>query len=323
MTRPCTHWLAPYLSAVTMVVAATAASGCRAQPREAPKSTVRFAMPEGSSSLTDALVDLYGKRVSDAIFVRTNTPGTVLGMDYIDEGRAEVTMIPSDIAYIAYAKGTENSPHPHTKLRGMAMLYANAIHLLVSDRVQFRNLDDLRGKTIGVGPKGGNTDFTVRTVLPYLGIPLSDVHLEQLSREGIYNRSVEGTLDAAFIVISYPASSVKNVLKDTGFHVAPIEGPRVSQLRSQYPFLRPIVIPAGVYGTNKIQTIGSNWLLVCREDVSEKIVYRMLGAFMDSIAQLAAVQPALLTVTPQDFALTPIPLHPGAARFYREMELLR
>src|SRR3954463_10476848 len=118
MKEPSRHWVVPFLLLVMM--AAFAGSGCHAQTREAPKSTVRFAMPEGSSALTDALVDLYGKRVRDAMFVRTSTPGTVLGMDYIDDGRAEVTMIPSDIAYTAYTKGTENSPHPHTKLRGMA-----------------------------------------------------------------------------------------------------------------------------------------------------------------------------------------------------------
>jgi hypothetical protein len=105
--------------------------------------------------------------------------------------------------------------------------------------------------------------------------------------------------------------------------MAPIQGPKVAELRSQYPFLRPITIPAGVYGKEKIPTLGSNWLLACRDDLSEDIVYRMLGVFINSIEELAKAQPALLTVTPQDFALTPIPLHPGAARFYREMELLK
>jgi TRAP transporter TAXI family solute receptor len=305
------------------VLSLGAATGCHSEARIAPKSVIRFAMPEASSTLTTALIDLYNKRFTDAVFSRTSAPGTVLGVDYVDEGRAELTLVPSDIAYLAFAKGTEDSPHAHSRLRGIAMLYVNAIHLMVSERMNFRSVDDLRGKTIGVGPRGGSTDLTVRTVLPYLGIPLSQVHLEQLSREDMYKKSAEQMLDAAFLVISYPASSVKSVLKDTGFHLAPIEGPQVAQLRSRYPFLRPITIPAGVYGNQKIQTVGSNWLLVCRDDVSEGTIYRMLNVFVNSIKDLAVVQPALLTVTPQDFALTPIPLHPGAARFYREKELLK
>jgi uncharacterized protein len=300
-----------------------ALSACRSETRVEKKTVVRFAMPEGSSVLTAALIDLYSKQFNDTVFSPTRAPGTVLGVDYVDDGRAEVTVVPSDIAYLAFTKGTEDSPHAHSRLRGMGMLYVNAIHLMVSERINFRSLDDLRGKRIGVGLKGGSTDLTVRTVLPYLGIPLSQVHLEQLSREEMYKKSAEHKLDAAFLVTAYPASSVASVLKDTGFHLVSIDGPRVAELRSRYLFLRPITIPAGVYGNQKIQTVGNNWLLVCREDLSEEIVYRMLSIFFNSIEEIAAVQPALLSVTAQDFALTPIPLHPGAARFYRERELLK
>jgi len=308
---------------LNLAVIVCVVGGCRsAPPATQHKNTVRFAMPEGGSAPTVALIDVFGKKMHDTVFSRTSTPGTVLSVDYVDDGRADATVIPSDVAYLAFAKGTEASPNPHRRLRGMAMLYANAIHLLVSPRIHFKHFEDLRGKTIGVGPKGGNTDLTIRTILPYLGIPLSEVHLERLSTEETYKRFAEQTLDAGFIVMSYPSLRVQNVLKVTGFRLAPIEGPMVAELQDHYPFLQPVTIPSQTYGTGETHTIGSNWLLACRDDLSEDLVYQMLKVFFESIPELSKSQPALRTVTPQNFALTPIPLHPGAARFFRELELL-
>jgi uncharacterized protein len=306
-----------------LLLAVTVAISCHSEQNSNQRTaTVRFAMPEGGSAPTNAFLDLYAKKLPSVMFSQTMTPGTILSVDYVDDGRAEATIVPSDVAYLAFAKGTEASGKPHRRLRGIAMLYVNAVHLLVSPRIHFKNFEDLRGKKIGVGPKGGNTDLTIRTILPYLGIHLSEIQLEHLSTEETYRRFAEQTIDAGFIVMSYPSVRVQNVLKDTTFRLAPIEGPKVADLRNNYPFLRPIVIPGETYGNSEIHTIGSNWLLACRDDLSEEIVYRMLRVFFDSIPELLKSQPALRTVTPQNFALTPIPLHPGAARFYREMEIL-
>jgi len=313
--------MTPLLFVLLLVVGNTAA--CRSShAANQPRTEVRFAMPEGASAL-NALVDVFTRKLPDTAFSRTSSASTILSVDYVEDGRAEATVIPSDVAYLAYAKGTESSPNPHRRLRGMAMLYVNAIHLLVSPRIHFTHLDDLRGKKIAVGPKGGNTDLMIRSILPHLGVDLSDVQLERLSNQEMYKGFADQTLDAGFIVMSYPSVRVQNVLKDTGFLLAPIEGPRVAELRDYYPFLRPIAIPAGTYGGAEIHTIGSNWLIACRDDLSEETVYRMLKAFFDSFPELAKALPALSTVIPQNLALTPIPLHPGAARFYREMELLK
>jgi TRAP-type uncharacterized transport system substrate-binding protein len=49
----------------------------------------------------------------------------------------------------------------------------------------------------------------------------------------------------------------------------------------------------------------------------------MLDIFFESASELAKIQPFLRTTNFKEAPATPIPLHPGAARFYRERELLK
>ena len=107
-----------------------------------------------------------------------------------------------------------------------------------------------------------------------------------------------------------------------GTRLVPIHGSDISNLKVNYPFLKPVVIPAKTYDQPEdIDTVGVDVLLICRENLSEEIVYRMLTAFFDGIQELAQRQRVFESVSLRRAPTTPIPLHPGAARFYRERQL--
>jgi uncharacterized protein len=273
--------------------------------------------------MADTLVDLYRSKLTDIVFSTVASPGAVASADYVESGRADMTFTQSDIAYIAFSNGTETMARPHTKLRGMAVLYVAAVQLLVKSDQDFRDLKDLVGKRIGVGPHGSSTEATVRFLLPQFGIPLSNVHLNSLPFANIPGQLADGSLDAEFVITSFPSPVVTAGIA-AGTRLVPIQGPAISNVRKQYPFLRPVVIPAGTYDRRgDVPTLGVGTVFICRDDLSTDIVYRMLKVFFDSIVELAEVQPALRTITFKEAAATPIPLHAGAARFYREQELFR
>src|SRR5262249_13155302 len=93
---------------------------------------------------------------------------------------ADVTFTQSDIAYTALTKGTEANPTPHTNLRGLAVTWMGALHLVVGPRLDFHSLEDLRGKRVGIGPPGAGTGVTAQIILAQLRIPLSKVHLVKM-----------------------------------------------------------------------------------------------------------------------------------------------
>jgi len=105
----------------------------------------------------------------------------------------------------------------------------------------------------------------------------------------------------------------------------PIAGPPIDRLRHEYPFLRVTAIPRGTYPGDvpTIRTIGVDSLLVCRRDLDEQLVYDLTRRFFDALPSLSSSQGALRFMDLDQAPATPIPLHEGAARFYRERELLR
>jgi uncharacterized protein len=300
-----------------------ALSGCRSEQHAANVSaqtpTVTFV---GIPPVMEPIANFYRTKLPDMTFsLRQGSAGMLANVDYLQSGMGDVTFTQSDIAYTALTKGTESNPTPHTNLRGLAVTWMVALHLVVGPRVDFHTLNDLRGKRVGIGLPGGGTGVTAQIILAQSGL-LSDVHLVRVPPTQVAEHLADGRIDAEFITGAYPADLVTAALAAPGTRLVSIEGTGISNLKEKYPFLRPVVIPAKTYGqAEDIHSVGVDVLFICRENLSEEIVYRMLTTFFDGIQDLAQKQPVFRTVSLSQAPATPIPLHPGAARFYREREL--
>ena len=96
---------------------------------------------------------------------------------------------------------------------------------------------------------------------------------------------------------------------------------RNDRLRHAYPFFRQTVIPARSYAgqPDPVHTIGVDNLLVCRRGLDEPTAHDLARAFFSALPILP--MPTLMDL--EQAPATPIPLHDGAARYYRERELAR
>jgi hypothetical protein len=103
----------------------------------------------------------------------------------------------------------------------------------------------------------------------------------------------------------------------------PIGRAEVNQLRGSYPFLRPVTVAANqLPGQSRpVETLGSEWLLVCRSDLSEDLVYQLTREFFAQLPALARDHGEAALIDPEEAPATAIPLHAGAARYYREREV--
>ena len=115
------------------------------------------------------------------------------------------------------------------------------------------------------------------------------------------------------------SESLKRVI-DAGARLVPIEGPSADRLRRDYPFLTATVVSGELYGSS-VHTIGVDGLLICRSDLDETMVYELTKQLFLSLRSLG--RGALRFMDVDQAPATPIPLHPGAARYYRERELSR
>jgi len=272
-----------------------------------------------------ALADIYTKRIPAVRAVALSTVASVFNVQAIQQGKADVAFTQGDVAYFAYRRGTEESPHPHTKLRGIAVLWVNTVQLVVPKDSSVHRVTDLTGRRVGVGSPASGTQIVARLVMEGHGIDYAAVRSEQLSFAEAMGRMENRTLDAGFVVASYPVSAVTDMNTAIGVRLIPVERAMVDRMGSAYPFIKPMVIPAGTYmgQASSLNTLGVDNILVCRDDLPEELVYQLTKVLFESLGQLSESDAGARLVDPENGPTTPIPLHPGAARFYREREILR
>jgi TRAP transporter TAXI family solute receptor len=134
-----------------------------------------------------------------------------------------------------------------------------------------------------------------------------------------------GELDAVFSANPVMLSAARDLSERVPLRLLPIGRPVINQLRGSYPFLKPVTVAAKqLKGQDEAtETLGSEWLLVCRSDLSEDLVYELTREFFAQLPAMARQHGEAALIDPEQAPATPIPLHPGAARYYREREVLR
>lgn len=303
-------------------------AACRVTPA-GPEPTTLTLLTGGTGGsfypLGNALATIYTQRVPDIRAVAYSTVASVFNVQAVQQGKADVAFTQGDVAYFAYRRGTESDSRPHTRLRGIAVLWVNTVQLVVPRDSGIRIVNDLRGRRVGVGSPESGTQIVTRLVIEGHGINYAEVQSEPLSFSEAVGRMEDKTLDAAFVVASYPVSAVSAMNAAFGVRLIPMAPAIVDKIRTDYPFVKPMLIPSATYAGQErdLDTLGVDNILVCRDDLPEELVYRLTKVLYESLNELASTDGAARLIDPEQGSTTPIPLHPGAARFYREREILR
>jgi hypothetical protein len=235
----------------------------------------------------------------------------------LQQGRVDISVPLADVAYLAYGGRLGEIPEPFEDLRGMAVTELTTVHLLIARGVKARSMRDLRGLRISLGAPGSSTSLITPRLLQAHGISPADARAQRVPNAAMLSRLASGDIDAAFATFTAPSEAVAAAMRD-GARMIDIAGPIVEQMRTEYPYLKRTLIVSGTYPNQPeaVHTIGVDVVLVCRADLDGGLVYRLLDAYF-------ATRPAMTPPNLERAPATPIPLHPGAARYYRQRELSR
>ena len=278
--------------------------------------------------LGKALADVYNKKIPDAhvTAVGNDGPGGAgVNAAAVEMGEADLGFSRSDLAYVAYRNGSASDPNGHPHLRAMAVLYANAVHVIVRRESGISRLADIRGKRVQIGDDTGTSSGSLaRMVLDSAGLSVQDVQIVPNPRNAL-SRLRAGEMDVRVFASGYPVGSLDDVGPASGVRMLPLDQAAVDRLRSRFPYFKPAVIPKGTYrGQDEdYQTVGIDGLLLCRDTMPEALVYQMTRSLFEALPDLMRDQPAARLINVGRAPATPVPLHPGAARYYRERDLFR
>jgi uncharacterized protein len=301
--------------------------GCTRAPVPTPTRTVSLATgPPGAgfNPLGVALLDALETALPDLRFTMLESEGAVSNLEALQRGEADLGLAFADVTYGHYVGRLEESFTPFDRLRGIVVLQLTEVHLMVRRGAGIRSIEDLRRRSVAVGPQGSGTASTAALLLRSFGLSPDDVKRESLPFMDSAQALAARHVDAIFVNAGYPAESIEYAAR-AGGRLLDITGPAIDELRAAHPFLHVAVIPGGVYSGHEhpVRTLGLDTLLLCRADLDEDLVYRLTKGFFEVLADVAANVPALRRMDFERAAALPVPLHSGAARYHRERELNR
>jgi hypothetical protein len=278
-----------------------------------------------AADFTNDLIKRFNGALPQTHIALQATSGGVVVVSAVDGGQGQLGLAQSDVVYLAYRRGIERNQYPHKNLRAIAVLWVNTFYVLVRRDSPFRSIEDLKGQRVGIIRPGTSGEFSTRILLGAHGMSYADVQPIFEPTDSLVPKLGSGQIDAVFSAnpLMLPAAHTLN--QTVPLRLLPIGRTVTNRLRGSYPFLRPVTVAANQLSgqSEPTETLGAEWLLVCRSDLSEDLVYQLTRAFFDQLPALARDHGEAALIDPEQAPAAPIPLHAGAARYYREREILR
>ena len=257
-----------------------------------------------------------------------SSDGSIANIRDVQTGRADGGLAQSNIVAEAVAgKGDFRRDGAARHVRMIADLFPEDVHLIAATRAHIRRVNDLRGKRVVIGARESGTVSTTREILAAYRLGEHEIHAIYAPPELAATRLQKGEVDAVFFVGGTPIEFVRSLLSGGKAMLVPIDGPGRKRLVAEGKGLSAETIAADQYpGLRKpLETVGVHAVLIVNDSASPDIVYGMTRALFNPANRglLDEAHPAARYIRLENATKSvPAPLHPAAARFYREMGIV-
>jgi len=276
--------------------------------------------------LGGGLANVLSKALPGVEVTAEVTSASVDNIKLVGAGKADIAFTLADTAadgFNGVGKFKEKVP-----VRALAVLYANKSQWVTVEGTGVERMQDLKGRRIGTGAPGSGTEVIALRILEAYGLdPEKDVTREKLSVAESVNALKDRKIDAFFWSGGVPTAAVTDLAATPGMRIKLIDhADAVPAMVKKYGSLYVKgTIPAGSYpGQARAAQVADVWnLLVVNEKMDEKLAHDVAQTVFEKKADLAAVHSEAknLDLAAQYEVGSPVPFHPGAARYFAEKGL--
>ncbi|SPH23739.1 hypothetical protein DEA8626_02808 [Defluviimonas aquaemixtae] len=267
------------------------------------------------------LAELINKHIDGYAATAEVTGASVENVGLIATGDADLALALADTVQQAQTGTGRFEGQQLEQLRAIASVYANMVQIVTLADSGIATLEDLKGKRVSVGAPGSGTEVNAQTILTANGISYDDIDEQRLNFNETADALANGDIDAGFWSVGAPTSSILNLSTTNSIGVIQLSDDEIAAARAAEPVFAATTLPGGTYeGVDAdVTVLGVPNVLVASSEMPDDLAYAITKAMFENIAELQAVHPAANETT-IDFTLvaTPIPLHPGAIRYYEE-----
>lgn len=249
------------------------------------------------------------------------TGGPVHNTQLVEAKQLEFGMVTAAPVYegwegTGWAKGKR-----HQNPRVIFPMYTTYFQMYALKKAGIKNIHDLNGKSVGVGPVGGTPATYWPLILESAGV--MPRRIVNAGSSDLNNQLKDGLLDANGQSVGLPWVLVTEIETTHEVNFFGVPKPEAERFMAKYPFFSPGAIPANTYKSNKedVHTLTVWNFMTVHKDASDDFVYEVVKTTFDNVSILIAAHKSAVEVKPENIVYSPIPLHPGAAKYYREKGL--
>ncbi len=296
--------------------------------------------------LGGVLAQALSDKVPDVIVTAQAGNASVQNCNLILTKQVESAFVQSNIAYNAFMGVEQFAGRAVKNLRAIASLYPETIQIVARADSGIRTAADIKGKRLIPGDRGSGTEVDTRNVLAALGLAYTDfAGTDFLGFSGAAQRLKDKQTDVTFNTAGFPTAAITELATTTDVILVPLDERTIATLVKNHPFYARVNIPAGTYkGVDRaVPAITTMALWVVDSDVPEDVVYRLTTALWErgkfalrkGVGDAADDAPSGAAIMAQFHAQgknvtlptaldgVAIPLHPGAAKYYREKGIVK
>jgi TRAP transporter TAXI family solute receptor len=257
-----------------------------------------------------------------------STGGSVYNINTIREGELEFGVAQSDWQYHAY-NGTSKfaDAGKFEELRAVFSVHPEPFTVVARADAGISTFDDLKGKRVNIGNPGSGQRGTMEVLLEAKGWTTGDFALATELKAAEQSAALcDNQIDAMVYTVGHPSGSIQEATTACDSVLVTVDGSAVEGLIGDNPFYRSANIPGGMYRGNDSDTMtfGVGATFVSSTAVSDEAVYTVVKSLMENIEDFRKLHPAFANLDPKAMATAGLsaPLHPGAAKYYKEAGLI-
>ena len=286
------------------------AAGCSGREEEAPPRLSLATGPPGAvfREIGAALAEQLREALPETEIEVLETRASSDNLRLLARGEADVATASLD----ATASDTSGA-------KALCRLYDSYLHLVVPAESDVQKLADLDGARVSFGAEDSGTEYTARRLTELTGLDADPVLLDQAdSAEALDS----GRIDAMFSLTGVPTPAIAELAERRSLRAVDLYDEADLMADTHPDVYYPGTVSAKAYrGIPAARTLSVPNVLLARADLPDGVAETITGTVFNKAAALASTRPEAAQINVRTGISTgSVPMHPGAARWFREQK---
>jgi len=291
--------------------------------------TPLYTPPAGGTAyvLGTGITAVTNKNPKDFHFVHEATTGTKDMLRRMQQRAAEnkpvFALFGAPDAYDAFKGLGDHAEKQFAALRAVCFIDSSDQYLVVPGDSPIKSYADVKGKRIAVGGAGSTLANNAFYFLAQHGVKKDDFKYYFYSYKEVVEGIQNGSIDGGVLGGNYPIPAYTELSLQHSVRIVGVEDAMLEKIAADRPYYFKRIIPAGAYkGLDKDTHIFAfSTFIWSHAGMSEDLVYSFLKNLYKNRTEYYAVhKSAEKNFVKENMTKgLPIPLHPGAEKFLKEI----